>query len=111
MGLIQQLHLKPEEVLRNASDETLRRLEAYGSARARYIEVGLTMRPDPEPLNMLTRLREPLLEILQQSPDFLPAYDPLFTLCRSLLETDPGVAGDVLNALALIRPTASSNHR
>jgi len=73
--------------------------------------VGLTMRPDPEPLNMLTRLREPLLEILQQSPDFLPAYDPLFTLCRSLLETDPGVAGDVLNALALIRPTASSNHR
>ncbi|NBS95470.1 MAG: methyltransferase domain-containing protein, partial [Betaproteobacteria bacterium] len=111
MTLVHQLQLKPDSVLRDASEETLQRLHAYGSARARYIEVGLTVRPDPDPLNMLTRLREPLLEILQQSPDFLPAYDPLFTLSRSLLRTEPGVAGDVLNALAAIRPTPSPNSR
>lgn len=111
MTLVHQLQLKPNSVLRDASEETLQRLQAYGSARARYIEIGLTVQPDPDPLNMLTRLREPLLEILQQSPDFLPAYDPLFTLSRSLLRTEPGVAGDVLNALSTIRPTPSSNPR
>jgi spermidine synthase len=111
MALIHQLELNPEEVLHGVSDEVLRRLQAYGSARARYIEFGLTVQPDPDPLNMLTRLREPLLDILQQSPDFLPAYDALFTLSRSLLRTEPGVAGDVLNALAAIRPTPSPNSR
>jgi spermidine synthase len=104
MTLVHQLQLKPKSVVRDASEEQLQRLEAYGLARARYIELGLAMRPDPDPLNMLTRLREPLLEILQLSPDFLPAYDPLFTLSRSLLRTEPGVATEVLNALAMIRP-------
>ena len=104
MTLVHQLQLNPKSVVRDASEEQLQRLEAYGSARARYIELGLAMRPDPDPLNMLTRLREPLLEILQLSPDFLPAYDPLFTLSRSLLRTEPGVATEVLNALAMIRP-------
>ena len=111
MALIHQLQVKPNEVLRDASEDELRRLEAYGSARARYIELGLTIRPDPDPLNMLTRLREPLLEILQQSPDFIPAYDPLVTLSRSLLSTAPGVAGEVLTALQTIRPTPSANPR
>ncbi len=111
MTLVHQLQLKPDSVLRDASEETLQRLQAYGSARARYIELGLTVRPDPDPLNMLLRLREPLLDILQQSPDFLPAYDPLFTLARSLLGNEPGVASEVLNALAAIRPTPSPNSR
>jgi spermidine synthase len=111
MALIHQLQVNPNEILRDASEDELRRLEAYGSARARYIELGLTIRPDPDPLNMLTRLREPLLEILQQSPDFIPAYDPLVTLSRSLLSTAPGVAGEVLTALQTIRPTPSANPR
>ena len=111
MTLVHQLQLKPDSVLRDASEETLQRLQAYGSARARYIELGLTVRPDPDPLNMLLRLREPLLDILQQSPDFLPAYDSLFTLARSLLGNEPGVASEVLNALAAIRPTPSPNSR
>lgn len=106
-NLVSQLQAKPDEILREASDDTLHRLDAYWSARARYIEVGLTIQPDPDPLNMLTRLREPLLEILEQSPDFTPAFDPLLSLSRSLIKTAPGVAGEVLNALSLIRPSPS----
>jgi spermidine synthase len=106
-NLVSQLQAKPDEILREASDDTLHRLDAYWSARARYIEIGLTIQPDPDPLNMLTRLREPLLEILEQSPDFTPAFDPLLSLSRSLIKTAPGVAGEVLNALSLIRPNPS----
>jgi spermidine synthase len=108
-NLVSQLQAKPDEILREASDDTLHRLDAYWSARARYIEVGLTIQPDPDPLNMLTRLREPLLEILEQSPDFTPAFDPLLSLSRSLIKTAPGVAGEVLNALSLIRPNPSTS--
>ena len=110
-NLVNQLHAKPQEILRDASDDSLHRFDAYWSARARYIEVGLSIQPDPDPLTMLTRLREPLLEILEQSPDFMPAFDPLLSLSRSLIKTAPGVAGEVLNALSMIRPNPSPTTR
>ena len=53
---------------------------------------------------MLRQVREPLLAILRESPDFRPAYDPLLRMAASLARTDPESARALLEQLDAVQP-------
>jgi spermidine synthase len=53
---------------------------------------------------MLAQVREPLLSVLRISPDFRPAYDPLFSMATALARTDASGARALLAELARIQP-------
>jgi len=99
----------PEEILLGNTKNEGDRLKAYWEARTRYLGLGTTIQPDDDPLSMLQKLREPLLELLETSPDFQPAYDPLFALATALMPREPGVASEVLGALSRLHRTHASN--
>jgi spermidine synthase len=46
------------------------------------------------------RKRAPLLAVLNTSPDFRPAYDPLVRMAEALARTDPAAASALLDELA-----------
>ena len=60
---------------------------------------------------MLAQVREPLLSVLRVSPDFRPAYDPLFSMASALARTDPSGARTLLNELTRIQPARSEATR
>jgi spermidine synthase len=84
------------------------RLEAYWTARAKYLAFGMAVRPDPDPRVMLNQLRLPLLEMVTTSPDFHPAAEPLQALAEAVRETDPELSAQVKSALqnALSAPSS-----
>jgi spermidine synthase len=53
---------------------------------------------------MLAQVREPLLGILRTSPDFRPAYDPLFAMASALAASDPAAARELLEDLGRAQP-------
>jgi spermidine synthase len=53
---------------------------------------------------MLAQLRAPLLSVLQTSPDFRPAYDPLLRMARALEGVDAPAARALLIELAQAQP-------
>lgn len=104
LSLLQELSVSPAEVLDAPDADAARRLAAYWHARNRFIALGRDVRPSADPLIMLAQLREPLLALLRESPDFRPAYDPLLQMARALAASDgPGARG-LLQALAEIQP-------
>lgn len=106
--LVTLLHaLEPAagELLDGATDAGWRaRVEAYWSARTRFIEVGTGVRLAADPRAMLAQVREPLLDIVRRSPDFRPAYDPLLQMARAIAPVDEAGAADLLAALAAAAP-------
>jgi spermidine synthase len=80
------------------------RLSAYVSARRLFIDAGRGVRPLADPQAMLQRVRDPLLAVLQLSPDFRPAYDPLWHLATAVAPRDTGTARAVLAELARLQP-------
>lgn len=68
------------------------RLQHYRRARDRFIEAGRAVRPSADPRAMLAQVREPLLAVLRESPDFRPAYDPLLRLADAVAASDPAQA-------------------
>lgn len=104
LALLDEWRVEPIE-LRGASttaqDERWRqRLAAYWTARTRFIEVGAQVQPHPDVHRMLRRVRAPLLDLLQTSPDFRPAYDPLLNMALALSSSDAGA--DIAAARALL---------
>jgi spermidine synthase len=56
---------------------------------------------------MLMQVREPLLAVLRVSPDFRPAYDPLFSMATALARSDVHGARALLAELTRIQPARS----
>ena len=83
------------------------RLQAYWHARDRYLAVGMTVRPDPDPRIMLAQVRQPLLDIVGLSPDFKPARDPLLAMAQALAAIDGPAARALL--LDVTRAEASGS--
>jgi spermidine synthase len=83
------------------------RLEAYWSARAKYLAFGMAVRPNPDPLVMLEQLRLPLLDMVATSPDFRPASEPLLALAEAVRETDPKLSAQVKSAVQAALSSAS----
>ncbi len=80
------------------------RLLAYWQARNRFIEAGMAVRPSADASAMLAQVQAPLLAIVQASPEFRPAYDPLLAMAQALASQDPPRAMALLGALAQANP-------
>ena len=53
---------------------------------------------------MLAQVREPLLSVLQISPEFRPAYDPLLRMATAIGATDVAAARTLLTELQHAQP-------
>ena len=105
LSLLQQLTVEPGEVVDAGADETWsQRLAAYRKARDRFIAVGQGVQPSTDLQQMLSQVREPLLDVLRISPDFRPAYDPLLHMAMALARTDTVGAQQLLSALGQAQP-------
>src|SRR5262249_9725376 len=104
---------EPPQALVIAPPDTdwLARLAAYWGARDIFIEFGRDVRPSPRVQEMLAQVREPLLTVLRLSPDFRPAYDPLFSMATALAGVDDAAARRLLAALARIQPARTEAPR
>jgi spermidine synthase len=103
--LLQQLGIKPADVLDAGSTPALQaRMDAYWTARTRYIEIGRDIEPSDDVRRMLLQLRDPLLSVLRTSPDFHPAYEPLLQMAGALVRSDPASARALLTELQRLQP-------
>lgn len=84
--------------------ETAKRLQAYWSARQRFLLAGRDVRPSNDARRMLQQVQGPLLDVLRTSPDFQPAYDPLVALAQGLARSDPNAAAALFHQLQRIAP-------
>jgi spermidine synthase len=80
------------------------RLAAYAVARRHFIAFGRGVPALSDPQAMLARVREPLLSVLRESPDFRPAYDPLVRLATAVAPQNPVAAQSLLAELARLQP-------
>jgi len=80
------------------------RLSAYVAARRQFIVAGQGIVPLADPQAMLARVREPLLNVLRASPEFRPAYDPLWRLAAAVAPANPDAARSVLTELTRLQP-------
>ncbi len=85
-------------------NETATRLQAYWSARQRFLLAGRDVRPSNDARRMLQQVQGPLLDVLRISPDFQPAYDPLVAMAQGLARSDPNAAAALLMELQRIAP-------
>lgn len=103
--LLDQLGIEPADVLDAGSTPALQaRMQAYWSARTRYIGIGRAIEPSDDVRRMLLQLRDPLLSVLRTSPDFQPAYEPLLQMASALARTDPASAKALLAELSRLQP-------
>jgi spermidine synthase len=108
-ALLRAFEVPPAGVLERG-DPAAARLAAYWRARARYIDAGLRLQPDPDPRVMLDRLGPELLDIVQASPEFQPAAESLASIAKGLQASDYPLAQRVLAALRRAQGAdASSN--
>lgn len=107
LALLHALHPRVDEILEPTGDAPwAARLAAYWSARTRFIEAGMAVQPSRDPRAMLAQVRAPLLEVVVQSAEFRPGYDPLLNLAGALLRIGPGGRGE---ARALLTDLAAAN--
>ena len=113
LALLRQLDVEPAEIIDaravDADDAAAaagwsQRMAAYWSARDRFIEAGQGVRLTSDVNEMLLQVREPLLAVLRISPDFRPAYDPLWRMAAALGRTDAAAARALLIELNQVQP-------
>lgn len=108
IGLLKELGALPSDVLaENTTAAEASTLAAYWSARTRYIEIGRDVQPSADVRRMLSQLREPLLTVLQTSPEFRPAYEPLLQMAGALAAIDAPAAQALLMELKRLQPARS----
>ncbi len=104
--MLREVEISPDELLAAPHDIALAsRLVAYWAARNRFIELGRDVRPTSDVRRMLAQVREPLLSVLQISPEFRPAYDPLLRMATVLGRVDVVAARALLIELQLAQPS------
>ncbi len=111
LALMQELSVSPSEVLGGLDAPAAQRLAAYWHARDRFIALGRNVRPSADPASMLAQLQAPLLDLLRESPDFRPAYDPLLQMARALAASDRPGARRLLQSLAEAQPAREEAQR
>jgi spermidine synthase len=105
LSLLRQVQLEPGELVDLRPDtSSSQRLSAYWHARNRFIEVGQKVKASTNLSEMLSQVRQPLLSVLQISPDFRPAYDPLLRMATELGRSDRLAAQALLSSLAKLQP-------
>jgi spermidine synthase len=105
LALLREVQIAPEELVAGSDSAAWnRRLAAYWAARDRYLEIGSTVRRTADVTQMLAQVRQPLLDVLDISAEFEPAYDPLLHMATELAQRDARAARVLLTRLAEIQP-------
>ncbi|HSI56221.1 MAG TPA: spermidine synthase [Ideonella sp.] len=105
LALLELVEPETEALLaRSAGPDWAPRLAAYVAARRQFIAAGQGVPPLSDPQAMLARVRDPLLNVLRESPEFRPAYDPLWRLAAAVAPANPDAARAVLTELARLQP-------
>ena len=109
LALLDPWTLNPADLLDAGSDtQWLGRLAAHAQARKRYLAVGRGVQPMADPRQMLAQVRQPLLAVLQISPDFRPAREPLLRMAQALGRSDAAAAQAVLDDVARVTAAAQA---
>ena len=105
-ALLDALSVNPDSLVAASTPESWRRrLTAYFRARKAFLDAGRDLKPSSSPGELASQVREPLLSVLRLSPDFRPAYDPLFAIAIGLARSDAGQARELLRGAV----TAAAN--
>ena len=113
-ALLGALQPRPDDVLRVAageSDDVARRLADYWRARDAFLALGTRTLLRRSPQNFVMEVAPQLLEVVQMSPDFEPAYLPLLAMARQLRLSDPAAARSLLQALDKANPSRPEARR
>lgn len=84
--------------------QTHNRLTAYWAARNHFIETGVGVKRTGNLQALLNQVRDPLLNVVRQSPDFDPAYRPLVSMAAALHRQNPQAAYRLLKDLSAASP-------
>ena len=87
------------------------RLAAYWAARNRFLHAGVDVPRTGDLRELLTHVREPLLEVVRMSPDFDPAYRPLLAMAQHLVRIDPDAGRNFVEQLIDANPGRSEARR
>ncbi len=109
LALLPALSISPAELLGAQAysapgSNSAARLTAYWQARRQFVEAGRHVKPSGDLRAMLAQVQRPLLDVLQLSPDFRPAYDPLVQMAKALAARDPEPASALLRELQQLQP-------
>ena len=103
-ALLDLWQAEPALVFSRADAERDPRIAAYWRARKAFLLAGMRVQAQADPRRLLAQVAEPLLGVLRISPDFRPAYDPLYRIALAVAPQAPDEARAVLDALARIQP-------
>jgi spermidine synthase len=115
VALVESLSRNRGTLLRAAATESDQafeeRLNAYWRARDAYLRAGLGVEPTDDLQTMLAEIREPLLDVVRISDDFMSAYQPLLSMAQALYETDPAQSRRLLTDLDRAAPARKEARR
>ena len=104
LAVLAELSVLPGELLVPGDAAAEPRLAAYRTARDQFLAAGRSVRPVRDARQMLDQVGKPLLTVLQTSPDFRPAFDPLLAMAQALATDDPTAARTLLQRLTVLQP-------
>jgi spermidine synthase len=111
LALIDALVPRTADVLPAANDwegqEIHERLGKYWAARNRFIHAGVGVPCSRDVRQLLSYVREPLIEVVRMSPDFDLAYRPLLAMAQNLVRIDRDAGKSLLASLADANPARS----
>jgi spermidine synthase len=108
LALVERWNPSPHDIVMNASTPDnhmqAQRLAAYWRARNMFLHAGVGIRQTGNVKGMLAQVREPLLAVVRESPDFEAAYYPLIVMAQRLYPIDPAAAEALLIDLDQANP-------
>jgi spermidine synthase len=82
---------------------TQKHLSAYSKAHKQYLELGMNIKANSDPLTLLNTVQEDLFAMIQLSPEFLPAQETLSALTSAVSPQHPKLARDIETRLQQIK--------
>jgi spermidine synthase len=79
------------------------RISAYSQAHKQYLELGMNIKANSDPLTLLNTVQEDLFAMIQLSPEFLPAQETLSALTSAVSPQHPKLARDIETRLQQIK--------
>lgn len=79
------------------------KMQAYWHARKLYLEIGLRIKNGSNPFLVLTNYQDQLFQIIQESPEYRPAYDTLNSLASAIRTSHPELSNKVMDKLQNIK--------
>jgi hypothetical protein len=75
------------------------RLRAYTRAHQMYLQLGLNIKPNADPVSLLSAIQDDLFDLIKLSPEFHPAYETLNALANAVAPVKPELGQAVLSRL------------